>query len=261
MATSFAPLPSSPSGNLCTHPHSSSRKRKSSSPLPRHSFTSSSSPEEPPSATERKRSRTHDPTSTSTPLKKYLQVLDHSQLVSILLKLPAPVLSGLLEKPTVANVESYLGTLEKKLAEVWPYHKYGMQTDEYAFNRVRPILYDIRDTLLEFAAYFEGEGQVYTVASYLHIATRLIFRLPDWKEREHADLKQGLVLKMSGYWRRCMGHAVSSGRLWGEEAILRWTRSLREYEELASSQRHYFTEAREVLEEGFSWMIRGRMMS
>ncbi|ORY03533.1 Cut8-domain-containing protein [Basidiobolus meristosporus CBS 931.73] len=170
------------------------------------------------------------------PLNKLLEPLDKSQLISVLSQLVdnhphlKNEISSYVPKPTIQSVTNLLSNLEKKLQESFPYSKFGPGRDPYTFNRVHHVLVEIQDAILEYACHFTSEEEFPTTTfSYLHTATSVIHRLPNWDDPKHQKLKNSLYARIAIYWRKAIEDAASKlgeGRIYGQLVVGEWARNL-----------------------------------
>jgi len=213
-------------------------------------------------------------TSITPSLDKVLASLDKPQLLDILQtllsahpSLAAPI-SAMLPRPTLQSVGQILSGLEKRLNDAFPYTKWGRDTGDYSFNRVRPHLLEIRDMVCHYLLFFsipsnypaelEHEYPV-TVMTFLHQATSMIHRLPSWENQMHnAEFKQDLYLKLGTKWREAIseiGRRVrDEGKVFGAGLITEWGKSIQEHAQQTQGQ-YGFSDALQLYKRELGWLV------
>lgn len=180
------------------------------------------------------------------PLQNLLNTLEKPQLIQLVCsliaeypKLQADVTSHI-PRPTLQLVQPLLQKLEKKLQNSFPYTKWGAGRDEYSFNRVKPTIIDIRNTLADYAAHFTSPDEFPTTTfTYLCNAVNLTCRLPDWDRPEHNTIKRDLLFRLAGYYRKAVRNAsskCSEGKVFGMQVVDEWGKNLLQH---CKDAKHY----------------------
>ncbi|KAJ3042700.1 Tethering factor for nuclear proteasome sts1 [Rhizophlyctis rosea] len=223
-------------------------------------------PQQQPSATDR---------APQLDISRLLPSLEREQLVSILTGLLSnhPSLeqqvTQLLPRPTLASTTALLTRLETRLNEAYPYSKLGPDSSsDYAFNRVRPNLVDMKDVLIHhFNTFVRPESypphlsHEYASNSfgYLHLATSVVHRLPTWQtERHNVETKGELYEKLGEGWRAAaveVGRKVKEeGKMFGAAVVGEWARNLNLHMNAVKGG-YGFDRAWEEFRRQLGWMI------
>ncbi|KAL7751152.1 Tethering factor for nuclear proteasome sts1 [Sorochytrium milnesiophthora] len=192
-----------------------------------------------------KRSRTSDSGRTeslhSYDIGRYLAVLDRDQLLGMLQALVGnpdvrPLVTAMVPRPTVQSVASHLQSLERKLSAAFPYSKWGVVRDDYSFNRVRPVLLELRNSLCDFLSYFAEQSadvspleHFHSLFSFLRLATSTTLRLPDWQVAAHNDTKRELLARIKESWRTGIEHVrewTADGQVVARTVVEEWAQLL-----------------------------------
>ncbi|KAJ3086720.1 Tethering factor for nuclear proteasome sts1 [Quaeritorhiza haematococci] len=203
-----------------------------------------------------------------------LSILDKDQLVGLLTTVlnSYPVLqphvASLLPKPTLPMVTQLLQQCEKKISDSLPYSKWGPDDKtDYSFNRVRPALSDLKQTLLHYLTYFTSVDSYpphmqheYPACAfgYLHVATCTVHRLPVWNNPRHnAETKHDLYGQLGRVWRSVImevGRRVKEeGKVFGTGVVGEWARNLVEHNREVKG--HFgFEEALEEFQRQLGWI-------
>lgn len=186
------------------------------------------------------------PLSSEPSLERVLNTLEKDQLLGIMNAILAsyPYLrshvGSLLPRPTIKSVTALLQDSEKKLNESFPYTKWGQDRSDYSFNRVRPILLEMKTTILYYLDYFTQISSYPTALvhdfpvnsfMYLHYATNLVHRLPVWNSEMHnAETKSELYSRLGKAWGSVVceiGRSVKEdGKVYGAGMVGEWGRNL-----------------------------------
>ncbi|RUS27452.1 Cut8 six-helix bundle-domain-containing protein [Jimgerdemannia flammicorona] len=169
-------------------------------------------------------------------VSKLLATLDKPQLLTLVNSLIDshphlhPEILSHIPRPTIATVQPLLVTLERRLHDSFPYTKWGPTRDDYSFNRVKPVLTELVDTILDYTAHFTSSEEFPTTTfAYLHIATSVAHRLPQWDNRAHNGVKTELYEKLDSFWKRAVVEAAdkcSEGKIYGQQVVGEWARNL-----------------------------------
>jgi len=173
------------------------------------------------------------------PLSKLLATLDKPQLLSLINNLidSHPHLQSEIAlnipRPTIHSVTNVLNCMEKKYQDSFPYSKWGQVKDDYSFNRVKPAIMELKGAILDYAAHFTSTEEFPTTTfSFLHLATSITQRLPDWENHLHNELKRDLYIKLAEYWTKAIVDAaskVSEGKIYGQMVVSEWARNLAQH--------------------------------
>ncbi|KAI9138153.1 Cut8 six-helix bundle-domain-containing protein [Paraphysoderma sedebokerense] len=170
-------------------------------------------------------------------LAKYLPILSKSQLISLLTNLTSahptltPVVQSLLPRPTIPSVKSYFESLHRKLEETFPYNRHGTGKDDYSFNRVKGVIYEIKDTILSFAQYFSTSPVDFPTATfaYLLLATEFATNLPEFDNPSNNIMKRETLAKLKEYWRGWISEVERKnweGRVFTAEMVGDWWKGI-----------------------------------
>jgi hypothetical protein len=173
------------------------------------------------------------------PLSKLLATLDKPQLLSLINNLidSHPNLqleiASNIPRPTIYSVTNVLGSMEKKYQDSFPYTKWGQVKDDYSFNRVKPAIMELKGAILDYAAHFTSTEEFPTTTfSFLHLATSITQRLPDWDNHLHNEIKRDLYIKLAEHWTKAIVDAaskVSEGKIYGQTVVSEWARNLAQH--------------------------------
>ncbi|RIA82131.1 Cut8 six-helix bundle-domain-containing protein [Glomus cerebriforme] len=173
------------------------------------------------------------------PLSKLLATLDKPQLLSLINNLidsnpnlQSEIASNI-PRPTIHSVTNVLSSMEKKYQDSFPYTKWGQIKDDYSFNRVKPAIMELKGAILDYAAHFTSTEEFPTTTfSFLHLATSITQRLPDWDNHLHNEIKRDLYIKLAEYWTKAIVDAaskVSEGKIYGQAAVSEWAKNLAQH--------------------------------
>jgi hypothetical protein len=200
--------------------------------------------------------------------------MERDQLVQFVLALSAssPAIAhqihDALPRPTLAVVSSVLQKLEKRLLESFPYTRGGCDTSDYSYNRVKPVLFEIKDTCLHYIDLFTNPAH-YTretyheypgfALGYLHLATSFIHRLPTWDSELHnVETRQHAYTRLALAWRQVIGEVArrmqEEGKLYGLAQVSEWAASIEEH--AAQTQGQFgFADVFRQFNDQFGWLI------
>ncbi|CAG8479762.1 450_t:CDS:2, partial [Acaulospora colombiana] len=172
------------------------------------------------------------------PLSKLLGTLDKPQLLSLINNLMdahpnlQSEIASHIPRPTIQSVTHILAGMEKKYQDSFPYTKWGQSKDDYSFNRVKPAIVELTDAILDYADHFTSPEEFPTSTfSFLHLATGVTNRLPEWDNSLHNELKRDIYLKLVDYWKKAINDASSKlheGKIYGQTVVNEWARNTTE---------------------------------
>ncbi|KAG4303330.1 hypothetical protein PCK1_000294 [Pneumocystis canis] len=142
----------------------------------------------------------------SLPVTRLLEHLDASSLRNIIQILVNrhPTLSlevvNLSSRPDLSSVISILNGMEEQVRRSFPYG--GDSAGEYAYNRIRPVLQTLTDSLLEYTCIFlpPYETDRSLTLTFLDYITSMVHRFPEWNNPEHNYAKHELYDEISNAW-------------------------------------------------------------
>ncbi|KAJ3033119.1 hypothetical protein HK097_004971, partial [Rhizophlyctis rosea] len=182
-----------------------------------------------------------------THITRLLPTLDRTQLLQILTTLLSnhptlePTITSLIPRPTLQTTTTLLTRLEQTLTTSYPYSKHGPDTtSDYAFNRVRPHLQDLKEVITHHidhytnpSSYPQHLSHEYSANAfgYLHLATTMVHRLPTFQSEQHnLEIKGFLYDKLGEGWRAAaveVGRKVKEeGKIFGAAVVGEWARNL-----------------------------------
>ncbi|TPX31413.1 hypothetical protein SmJEL517_g05274 [Synchytrium microbalum] len=206
-------------------------------------------------------------------IDRVLDTLDKSQIITILTTLiqQHPTLSStiaqMLPRPTLKTVSTVLSGLEKKLNDSFPFNKWGPDRSDYSFNRVRPILIEVKDAIMHYMPYFI-EPISYTremaheypdhAFGFLQMATTLAHRLPLWQNASHNDETRGdLYIVLGRGWNTTCTELVrrvkEEGKMYTTSMVAEWGQNLLTHAEHVGG-RFGFAEAVDTFRASCGWM-------
>ncbi|KAI7897981.1 Cut8 six-helix bundle-domain-containing protein [Cokeromyces recurvatus] len=196
------------------------------------------------------------------PISKLLATLDKDKLIELINDLvdSNPHLKNevdaFIPPPTTQSISLVIGNLEKKLIDSFPYNKTSTR-DDYTFNRVRTILLDIVNTLVEYAEHFISSPDEHptTLFSYLHYATTVASRLPEWDNDVHNQIKRDLMNEIIEYWKKAVNVAsskINQGKIYGQQVVTEWAKELVQHNIETHGQ---FSDVLQQFTEKLGWII------
>ncbi|KAG0209641.1 Tethering factor for nuclear proteasome sts1 [Mortierella sp. GBA30] len=195
-------------------------------------------------------------------VNKLIAPLSRSQLVNLISTLVEghPQLlediTNLVPRPTVAAVQPMLASLETKLQEAFPYTKWGPGRDDYSFNRVKPALEELVETLVDYTNHFTSPPEFPTTSfSFLHIATEVCYRLPTWDNAVNNEHKTNLYKTLEEYWIKAIQDASSKleeGKMYGQLTVQEWAKNLEQHN---INSQGMFSSAIEEFKAKLGWII------
>ncbi|KAF8980567.1 Tethering factor for nuclear proteasome sts1 [Entomortierella lignicola] len=195
-------------------------------------------------------------------VSKLIATLSSSQLINLVGTLVdshpslAEEIANLVPRPTVASVQPLLNSLETKLQEAFPYTKWGPGRDDYSFNRVKPALEELVETLTDYTNHFTSPPEFPTTSfSFLHIATEFCHRLPNWDNAANNELKSNLYKSLEEYWIKAIRDAANKledGKIYGHMTVQEWAKNLQNHQEKSHGM---FSSAIEEFKSKLGWII------
>ncbi|KAF9290673.1 Tethering factor for nuclear proteasome sts1 [Mortierella alpina] len=165
-------------------------------------------------------------------------------------------ITHLVPRPTVAAVQPMLASLEAKLQEAFPYTKWGPGRDDYSFNRVKPALEELVETLVDYTSHFTSPSEFPTTSfSFLHIATEFCHRLPNWDTAANNEHKSNLYKTLAEYWIKAIQDASSKleeGKMYGHLTVQEWAKNLEQHNIASQGM---FSSAIEEFKVKLGWII------
>ncbi|OZJ05182.1 hypothetical protein BZG36_02203 [Bifiguratus adelaidae] len=200
--------------------------------------------------------------SKAFPISKLLATMDKQELLTLLNNLidTHPDLQSEIEasipRPTLQSVTSVIVGLEKKMNDSFPYSKSGPGKDNYSFNRVRPALAELVEAILSYATHFTSSEEFPTTTfSFLHVATTVAHRLPEWDTPSNNEMKRELYQKLAHFWRAAIQDAaskLSEGKIYGQQVVGEWARNLAHHN---NESQNAFAAAVEEFTNSLGWII------
>ncbi|KAG0050076.1 Tethering factor for nuclear proteasome sts1 [Gryganskiella cystojenkinii] len=193
---------------------------------------------------------------------KMIATLSNTQLVDLVSTLveshPSLLedITRLVPRPTVASVQTVVTSLEAKLLAAYPYTKWGPGRDDYSFNRVKPALDELVDTLIEYSNHFTSPPEFPTTSfSFLHIATECCHRLPTWDTPANNQIKLDTYKTMQDFWIKAIQEAASKldeGKIFGQITVQEWAKNLEQHNITTQGS---FSRAIEEFKNKLGWVI------
>ncbi|KXS09171.1 hypothetical protein M427DRAFT_64633 [Gonapodya prolifera JEL478] len=178
-----------------------------------------------------------------------------------------PQISALLPLPTIQSTTSLLATLEKRLSDAFPYSKFGQDRSDYSFNRVRPVLTELKQSILHYLLHFTNPASYpehirhefpATSMSYIHIATTLVHRLPRWDNPErNAEFRTSIYDRLGRALRETVAEIsrlVADGKVFGAGTVSEWGKTIASHSEQVGGA-HGFGEALYEFKANLGWLI------
>ncbi|OMJ18612.1 Tethering factor for nuclear proteasome STS1 [Smittium culicis] len=234
---SFSPEKNSSVYEISQDYHSSEMPSLQKSPSKKRSKTSSSSPQ-------------------GINLDKLLEPLEKKDLLIVLLKLVEKNrhlekdLRESLPTPTIASACSQLQRLESIMQNSVPYTKAGPVYNEYTYNRLKPALEELHNTIVMYVDHFCQGGlvelpggshhpsftQIVTHPSewfeLLNYATGIVCRMPTWDNPSYNQIRTDSLKYMSNAWLRAITATfqwIENGHVLGQDMVSSWGKSLSEF--------------------------------
>lgn len=153
---------------------------------------------------------------------RLLEMLDASAMRSMLQAITerhpelTPELVSLAPPPTVNTALSVLGRYEANMRAAFPYGSGGggsQPGSDYAYNRVRPALLELLDSLSDFTPHFlpPHETRPATSLEFLDGATAIVHRLPVWSNAAHNFHKNLAYEEIAKAWALVIREAAKKG--------------------------------------------------
>ncbi|PVU94601.1 hypothetical protein BB560_005926 [Smittium megazygosporum] len=236
-----------------------------------------------PKSLDRKKHKIEKPKAENISLEKLLEPLEKRDLLKLLNNLIQNnkhlenEIRNALPEPTIASACLQLGRLEQKMQSSIPYSKFGPVFDEYTYNRLRPSLEELHDTIEMYIEHFFKGGliQIHTRDEFgntpsnpvshpaewfeiLIYTTGIVMRMPVWPQANFNSIRTNLLKYMAKIWHRAIlatSHWVDLGHILSQDMVSSWEKSLLEF---ANSSTHPKLFALPVLafNQQFGW-IRG----
>ncbi|KAI9597635.1 Cut8 six-helix bundle-domain-containing protein [Syncephalis fuscata] len=197
------------------------------------------------------------------PLPKLLESLDKQQLTTLLTTLVdkhphlRPEVVAQLPRPTIQNVTSALNALSRRLHAAFPYSRTGPGRDDYTFYRVRPVLDELRTSLLQYGDHFvQASEHSVTSFAYLALAASIIEQMPHWDNPEHERAYRGdLYRRLAERWQLAVDVAAkcaTEGKIYGEQTVSEWYRCLERH---CAQSDGTLDNVLDSFRKGLGWMI------
>ena len=174
-------------------------------------------------------------------LPRLLETLDADGLRHTLRALieQHPPLAQVVEKaaprPSVPAALAVLQRYQQRLREAVPFGSH--RGSDYAFNRVRPQLFQLRDALLDFAPQFlpPYEPQTAVSLAWLDGMTEVVADLPDWDSWQNAAIKVEAYEDLGRAWVVVLREAAkrAGGVMLQYEG---WDRKIRKHNEVSGGK-------------------------
>ncbi|OLY81809.1 Tethering factor for nuclear proteasome sts1 [Smittium mucronatum] len=182
-------------------------------------------------------------------LDKLLEPLEKKDLLQILMKLVEnnchleKELRDSLPTPTIASACSQLNRLENVMQNSVPYSKSGSVYNEYTYNRLKPSLEELRNTIVMYVDHFcrggllefNGDSHIPSLISnvshpsewfeLLIYATGIVCRMPIWNIESFDQIRADSLKYMSNAWLRAIIATfqwVESGHVLGQDMVSSW---------------------------------------
>ncbi|KAF9163778.1 Tethering factor for nuclear proteasome sts1 [Actinomortierella ambigua] len=196
-------------------------------------------------------------------VSKLIATMSMPQLVNLINTLVeshpslAEEIADLAPRPTVATVESLLRSMEQKLQNAFPYTRWGPSRDDYAFNRVKPVLEEYVDTLVDYTNHFTSPSEFPTTSfAFLNTATEFCHRLPDWDTTANNEAKTELYRKLEEFWIKATREASSKlgeGKVYAQLTVQEWAKNLQDHNMRSGGR---FANAIEEFKTHLGWIIK-----
>ncbi|KAG0245611.1 Tethering factor for nuclear proteasome sts1 [Mortierella sp. GBA43] len=195
-------------------------------------------------------------------VSKLIATLSTTQLINLIDTLVdshpelADEIGDLVPRPTVASVQPLFNSLETKLQESFPYTKWGPGRDDYSFNRVKPVVEELVETVTDYTNHFTSPSEFPTNSfSYLHMATDVCHRLPNWDSAANNEPKKNLYKSLEDSWIKTIRNAsekVEQGRMFGQMTVEEWAKNLQQHNITSQGM---FSSAIEEFKLKLGWII------
>ncbi|KAG5518281.1 hypothetical protein PMAC_003077 [Pneumocystis sp. 'macacae'] len=174
------------------------------------------------------------------PIVRLLEHLDSTSLRDIIQTLvnrhPTLLLevTSISSRPDLSSVISILNGMEEQVRRSFPY---GCNSaGEYAYNRIRPMLQKLMDTLLEYTCIFlpPYESNKSLTLTFLDHVTSMAHRFPEWNNPEHNYAKEELYHEISNAWISVILNIGKEG--WGGINGHEWMEKLIKHNEVGGGR-------------------------
>ncbi|PVU87352.1 hypothetical protein BB559_004321 [Furculomyces boomerangus] len=187
-------------------------------------------------------------------LDKLLEPLEKRDLLNLLTTLVENnrhlerELREALPTPTIASACLQLGRLEQKMQSSIPYSRTGAVYDEYTYNRLRPALHELHETIVMYVDHFCHGGLLENINNMdassgsrptishpaewfelLNFATEIACRMPKWQEPDFNNIQISALRYISNAWHRAIlatSQWVEGGHALGQDMVTGWEKSL-----------------------------------
>ncbi|KAJ3336844.1 Tethering factor for nuclear proteasome sts1 [Gonapodya sp. JEL0774] len=199
--------------------------------------------------------------------------LDKPDLLSILNSLIrsnphlAPQVGALLPRPTIQSTSSLLSTLEKRLADSFPYTRFGQDRSDYSFNRVRPALAELKQSLFHYLLHFTNPASYPDAArhefpatsmAYLNIAATIAHRLPRWDNPDrNSEFRDEVYDRVGRAFRETVAEIsrlVADGKVFGAGTVSEWGKTIASHSDQVGGA-HGFREAVYEFKASLGWLV------
>ncbi|KAG0223773.1 Tethering factor for nuclear proteasome sts1 [Actinomortierella wolfii] len=195
-------------------------------------------------------------------VSKLIATMSMPQLVNLINTLVeshpslAEEIAVLAPRPTLSSVESLLRSLEQKLDSAFPYNRLGRGQDDYSFNRVKPVLEEFVETIVDYTNHFTSPSEFPTTSfAFLHTASEFCHRLPNWTTAANNEIKRELYRKLDEFWIKAIHEASSKlgeGKVYAQLTVQEWAKNL-QHHNIQSENR--FANAIEEFKTHLGWII------
>ncbi|OBZ91432.1 Tethering factor for nuclear proteasome sts1 [Choanephora cucurbitarum] len=196
------------------------------------------------------------------PISKLLATLEKDKLIELINDLVdsnphlKSEVDAFIPPPTTQSISLVITNLEKKLNDSFPFGKTSSR-DEYSFNRVKAALLDVVNALIEYAEHFVSAPDEHptTIFSYLHFATCVANRLPEWENDAHNQIKRELYTELTQFWKKAIEIAASKlnqGKIYGQQIVTEWAKHIMQHDVETRGQ---FTQVVQLFKERLGWII------
>lgn len=165
-----------------------------------------------------------------------METLDRRQLLGLISALVEkhphlqPEILAHLPPLTAETYALSIGAIEKRLQDTFPYSRSGPSRTTYAYLRVKPVLHDLRDTILEGLEEIEGLEHPAEAFDFLRAASAAAARMPQWDDPSSVEGEREEVISQVGHaWSQWVSRLVRElgyGRMFGAQMVGDWGKGL-----------------------------------